>query len=160
LLLGVALLLSLHRPLLRRGWTPEQIGALFYRATQTMLLRLPRPLRGLIGSSLYWKGQPEALHAGIVGKSSDPGPRFVADFLPGEGRGFSFGVDYHRCAIVELLGQLGNPELAPHICPLDFAQSEVLGWGLQRSGSIARGASRCDFRYTRGGPTQAWTPGS
>lgn len=44
-------------------------------------------------------------------------------------------------------------DFAPHICLDDIIGSEVLGWGLVRTETLAQGGTRCDFRFKRGGAT-------
>ncbi len=43
---------------------------------------------------------------------------------------------------------------APYICLSDVALSEALDWGLVRTGTLADGCERCDFRFSPGGPTR------
>ena len=52
-----------------------------------------------------------------------------------------------ECGIDKLYQAQGVPELAPSLCALDFLVSEAERTGLTRQGTLAQGASRCDFRY-------------
>ncbi len=47
----------------------------------------------------------------------------------------------------------GALELAPYVCSVDKVASEMLGWGLVRTTTLAEGGDRCDFRFKRGGQT-------
>ena len=62
-----------------------------------------------------------------------------------------FGMDYTRCGLVELCKDEGCPELAKYMCSLDFLLADVMGVHLERTGTLAEGADKCDFRYTRKG---------
>ena len=44
-------------------------------------------------------------------------------------------------------------ELAPYVCAVDKVASEMLGWGLSRTMTLAEGCERCDFRFKKGGMT-------
>lgn len=74
---------------------------------------------------------------------------FVFQFIDGAGKGFDFGVDYTECAIVKFLRAEGAAELAPQLCQLDAPMCRALGIGLRRTGTLAAGALRCDFRFSR-----------
>jgi hypothetical protein len=41
-------------------------------------------------------------------------------------------------------------ELAPYVCAVDKVASEMLGWGLTRTMTIAEGFEKCDFRFKKG----------
>ncbi|MCB9756293.1 MAG: L-2-amino-thiazoline-4-carboxylic acid hydrolase [Myxococcales bacterium] len=58
--------------------------------------------------------------------------------------------DVHECALVKYFAREGVPELGPLICKLDDLIAGYMdGVTLERGGTIAGGASRCDFRYRR-----------
>lgn len=78
---------------------------------------------------------------------------WIASYVPGA-RAPDYGVDYHRCAIRDLAIAAGAADFAPYICNSDAIGSEVFGWGLTRTETLAQGGARCDFRFERGGPTR------
>jgi len=45
-------------------------------------------------------------------------------------------------------------ELAPYICTADIIYSDLFGWGLTRTKTIAEGFEKCDFRFKKGGKTK------
>ena len=58
--------------------------------------------------------------------------------------------DVQRCPLSDFFARQGAPEVGPLICKLDDVIVDVLpGVTLERTGTIAAGASRCDFRYRR-----------
>ncbi|MEP6463038.1 MAG: L-2-amino-thiazoline-4-carboxylic acid hydrolase [Frankiaceae bacterium] len=64
-----------------------------------------------------------------------------------------------RCPVADYLGSRGAAELcAGSWCNLDYALAEMWGARLQRTGTLAAGATCCDFRFhsqlTVGEPTQ------
>lgn len=58
--------------------------------------------------------------------------------------------DVKACALVRYLRERGAPELGPLFCRIDDIMAGFIdGVALERSGTIAQGAERCDFRYRR-----------
>jgi hypothetical protein len=61
-----------------------------------------------------------------------------------------FGFDLTRCPFADYLRPLGLGELCERtICATDFRAAEERGVVLTRTGTLAGGAARCDFRFTR-----------
>ena len=61
-------------------------------------------------------------------------------------------LDVDRCPLAEFFARQGTPEVGPLICRLDDVMVEAIdGVELRRTGTIAAGAARCDFRYRRSG---------
>lgn len=79
---------------------------------------------------------------------------FEIRYLTGDGGDFDTGVDYTACGNLELARRLGATEFAPYVCMSDIPLSDGLGWGLQRTQTLADGCSHCDFRFKRGAPTR------
>ncbi len=65
--------------------------------------------------------------------------------------GIDRGMNITSCAICHLFGKHDAMELVPYMCSFDDVVSDSRGDGLRRTGSIALGADRCDFRYKTGG---------
>jgi hypothetical protein len=78
---------------------------------------------------------------------------FVLNYVEGDGREFDYGVDYIECANCKFLRAENAFELAPYACATDKPISELMGWGLTRTMTIAEGFSKCDFRFKKGGET-------
>lgn len=73
---------------------------------------------------------------------------WVVDILPGNEE-YDLGYDYHECGIVKLCKDEGCPEIAKYLCKLDFLLADMMGMELKRTGTLAEGYERCDFRYSR-----------
>jgi hypothetical protein len=78
---------------------------------------------------------------------------YVLNFIEGDGRSFDYGIDYTKCTACKFLKQQGAVELAPLMCSFDKSASEILGWGLTRTMTLANGDEKCDFRFKKGGKT-------
>ena len=73
---------------------------------------------------------------------------WVVDILPGNDE-YDRGYDYHECGICKLCQDEGCPELAAYLCRMDYVLADIMHMELVRTGTIAEGASYCDFRYSR-----------
>lgn len=71
-----------------------------------------------------------------------------------EGADFDWGYNVTSCAIYHSAAQREAMEFVPYLCAVDDVMSDKGNQGLRRSGSLAVGATHCDFRYQRGGQPQ------
>jgi hypothetical protein len=151
--------LAMYRALQRHGGTVEQAGKLAYQASAAYLRAYPPFLRRLFGRRTFSRRYVARVRqrAAESQQRQYPGD-YVYNFVEGDGQTFDYGVDYVECASVKFLQQQGAPELAPYLCAADKLYSEMLGWGLQRTMTLAEGADRCDFRFRRGGETRVAIP--
>ena len=75
---------------------------------------------------------------------------FVYDFVePGPGDSFEFGINYKACGFCKFAGRHGDKEILPNICGLDFDAYATRGIRLERTQTLAGGASHCNFRFSR-----------
>jgi hypothetical protein len=61
--------------------------------------------------------------------------------------GFGYGVDILECGICKLFNKHGYNKYAPILCEVDEVTSSLAGLKLIRRGTIANGATKCDFRW-------------
>ena len=62
---------------------------------------------------------------------------------------YEFGFDYLECGVCKLCRDEGCPELAKHLCRLDYMLVEIMGLHLERTMVLAEGAPKCDFRFSK-----------
>jgi hypothetical protein len=75
---------------------------------------------------------------------------FVYDFVEsGPGDSFDFGINYKACGFCKFADRHGDQEILPHICGLDFEAYATRGIRLERTQTLAGGASHCNFRFSR-----------
>lgn len=75
---------------------------------------------------------------------------FVYDFVaPGPNDTFEFGINYKACGFCKFAGRHGDQEILPNICGLDFDAYATRGIHLERTQTLAGGASHCNFRFSR-----------
>ena len=82
-------------------------------------------------------------------RSERPG-EFVFEVIAADDKG-AWGVNILSCAICHQFSKHGAMDLVPYMCAGDDVLSDRFDQGLRRTGTIALGAHRCDFRYHPGG---------
>ena len=63
--------------------------------------------------------------------------------------GFGYGFDILECGICKLYEKHNYKRFASILCEVDHITSSLAGLKLVRSGTIANGAKKCDFRFIR-----------
>lgn len=86
--------------------------------------------------------------AGRVSAAGHP-DGFVAKIITdkNETYGLGYGVDILECGICKLFNKHGYSRYAKILCEVDEITSGLAGLQLIRSGTIANGALKCDFRW-------------
>lgn len=75
---------------------------------------------------------------------------FAYEFVePGPEDNFEFGIDYKACGFCKFAARHGDTEILPSICGLDFDDYATRGVHLERTQTLAGGASHCNFRFSR-----------
>lgn len=83
---------------------------------------------------------------------------FVFEIVEGDGGDTDWGIDISACAVCHAFGRHDAMDLVPYMCASDDVQSDAADQGLRRSGTIALGSHRCDFRYKHGGEARRLAP--
>jgi hypothetical protein len=154
-LLPTSRYLAVYRALQKRGATVEDAGRLIYEMCEAEAKAIPGPVRRLMGylwfSPLFLRRVRK--RAAESQKRQYPGG-YVFTYVAGDGRDFDWGIDYTECSGCKLLTAQDAMELAPYVCAVDKVTSELLGWGLTRTMTLAEGFEKCDFRFKKGGQTR------
>jgi hypothetical protein len=75
---------------------------------------------------------------------------FAYDFVePGPGDDFEFGINYTACGFCKFAARHGDKDILPNICGLDFVAYAARGIHLERTQTLAGGASHCNFRFSQ-----------
>lgn len=146
--------LAIYRALQKQGYTVEDAGQLIYEISEAEVKSYPKFLSRLIEylwfSPLFlWRIKKRAKNS----QQREYPDSFVIEYVEGDGSSFDYGIDYTECANCKFLSKQHALELAPYICATDKVVSEVLGWGLSRTMTLADGNTKCDFRFKKGGKT-------
>ena len=153
--------LAVYRALQKQGRTVEEAGRLIYRMGTEEALAIPLLGRQVMevlwfsGGSGSWSRKGQSSHSNAYTPAN-----FVMNYVEGDGQEFDYGVDYIECANCKFLQAENAFEIAPYVCATDKPISELMGWGLYRTTTIADGSPICRFRFKKGGKTQVVIPQS
>lgn len=146
---------AISRVLRRHGVPLQVIGDIERDAYQAQLLTVPEAER-LAAGRQFLSAENQALLREQAAHSMTPGHRetFPADFFydfvePGPDDNFEFGINYKACGFCKFAAQHGDKEILPNICGLDFVAYAARGIHLERTQTLAGGATHCDFRFSR-----------
>jgi hypothetical protein len=143
--------MAISRVLRRHGVALPVIGEIERETYKAQLLTLPEAER-LAAGRQFLSPENQALLREQAAKShaQEFSEDFVYDFVePGPGDRFEFGINYTACGICKFADRHGDKEILPNICGLDFDAYATQGIRLERSQTLAGGASHCNFRFSR-----------
>ena len=143
--------MAIGRVLQRHGVPPPAIGAIERETYTAHLLTEPAAKRLATGRQ-FLSAENQALlrEQAAMSRANEYPDDFVYDFVePGPGEKFEFGIDYKACGFCKFAGRHGDEDILPHICGLDFEAYATRGIHLERTQTLAGGASHCNFRFSR-----------
>lgn len=153
--------LAVYRALQRQGRTIEDAGRLTIEIGAEELKAIPFIARRFISYLWFSQWFKERIKRRAIDSQQRRYPgNYVLTYVEGDGREFDYGVDYTECASCKLLQAENAFELAPYVCAVDQIASELLGWGLTRTMTLAEKSHKCDFRFKKGGKTHVALPQS
>lgn len=98
-----------------------------------------------------WLGQIliRAFHRRVSVNANEAG--FIANIVTDkrETYGLGYGIDIIECGICKLFKKHNYSKYASILCEVDEITSKQAGLRLIRTGTIANGAKKCDFRFKR-----------
>ena len=153
--------LGIFKAFREHGKTVEEVGRLVYEIGEAEINAIPGLARRAIGImwfSRWFKGRLQKRVA-LSRERKYPAGYSVA-FVQGDGIEFDYEFDYIECAVLNFYRQQGAAELVRYLCAIDKIASELLGWGLHRTMTLADGGSRCDFQFKKDGKTCVTIPPS
>jgi hypothetical protein len=143
--------MAIGRVLRRHGVSLAMIGEIERESYTAQLLTVPETER-LASGRQFMSPENQALLREQAAKSrrEEYPDDFVYDFVePGAGDNFDFGINYTACGFCKFAARHGDQEILPHICGLDFEAYATRGIRLERTQTLAGGASHCNFRFSR-----------
>jgi hypothetical protein len=143
--------IAIGRVLRRHGVPLAVIGDIERETYKAQLLTVPEAERLASGrqfmspeNQAWMREQAVKSHAGEFPED------FVYDFVePGPGDTFEFGINYKACGFCKFAARHGDKEILPSICGLDFEAYATHNIRLERTQTLAGGASHCNFRFSR-----------
>jgi hypothetical protein len=147
--------MAISRVLRRHGVSLSVIGEIERETYKAQLLTTSEVER-LASGRQFMSSENQALLREQAARSATAAHReefpedFVYDFVePGPDDNFEFGINYKACGFCKFAGRHGDKEILPNICGLDFDAYATRGIQLERTQTLAGGASHCDFRFSR-----------
>ncbi|WP_316224807.1 MULTISPECIES: L-2-amino-thiazoline-4-carboxylic acid hydrolase [unclassified Bradyrhizobium] len=147
--------MAISRVLRRHGVPVSVIGEIERETYKAQLLAVPAEER-LASGRQFMSSENQSLLREQATRSTTESHRkefpedFVYDFVePGRGDNFEFGINYKACGFCKFAARHGDQEILPNICGLDFDAYAARGIHLERTQTLAGGASHCNFRFSR-----------
>jgi hypothetical protein len=147
---GCAANLALYLALKERGVDAHGFGVAMLQGMATGREREPAPAQPADDRPVQERFAG-FLEAANESQSEAESGEFVFEAFLGDRKDSDWGMNVKSCAICSLFAQHDAMDLVPYMCATDDVESDLDSQGLRRSGTIALGASQCDFRYKRGG---------
>jgi len=153
--------LGTYKAFQEHGKTVEEVGQLVYEIGEAELKAIPGFVRRAVGIVWFsrWFTARLKKRAALSQERKYPGGYVVA-YLQGDGKEFDYEFDYIECAVYNFFRQQGAVELVPYLCAIDKIASELMGWGLRRTMTLADGGVKCDFQFKKDGMTYVTIPQS
>lgn len=160
-LLPTSRYLAIYQTFQKHGRTVEEAGRLVYEMGEAEIEAIPGWVRRVIRDLWFSRWFAKRLQKRAVSSQERKySGGYVLAYIEGDDQDFDFGIDYIECASCKLLNEQGAAELTAYVCAVDKVASEMLGWGLRRTMTLAEGGERCDFRFKKGGKTCVTIPQS
>src|SRR5262245_20266519 len=143
--------MAIGRVLRRHGVALSVIGDIERETYKAQLLTVPEPERLASGRQFMSAENQASLREQAAKSRAEEYPEdFVYECVePGPGDNFDFGINYKACGFCKFAARHGDQEILPHICGLDFEAYATLGIRLERTQTLAGGASHCNFRFSQ-----------
>jgi len=146
--------MAISRVLRRHGVALSVIGEIERETYKAQLLTVPEAERLASGRQFMSSENQAFLREQAIKSLQKEFPEdFVYDFVePDTGDSFEFGINYKACGFCKLAARHGDKDILPNICGLDFVAYAARGIRLERTQTLAGGASHCNFRFSRLAP--------
>ena len=153
-LINAAILLPVLRTFEKEGLKFNEIGKLAYELFEAFYKVIP-PTDDIFSDTYLDKEKEHAINSKLRKYPGD----WVFDFVEGNGKTFTFGVDYSECGVYKFYKSQDAEHFMPLVCLADYARSRAYGYGLKCTQTIGNGAKICDFRYIKDGTSpRVWPP--
>ena len=142
---------AIGRVLRRHGVSLPMIGDIERETYKAQLLTVPEDERLASGRQFMSPENQAWMREQAVKSHAQEFPGdFVYDFVePSPEDNFEFGINYKACGFCKFAARHGDDEILSHICGLDFDAYATRGIRLERTQTLAGGASHCNFRFSR-----------
>jgi hypothetical protein len=142
--------MAIGRVLRRHGVPMSVIGEIERETFKAQMLTVPEAERLASGRQFMSPENQALLREQAIKSHQKEFPEdFVYDFVEaGPDDNFEFGINYKACGFCKFAARHGDKEIVPNLCGLDFDAYATRGIRLERTQTLAGGASHCDFRFS------------
>jgi hypothetical protein len=150
--------MAISRVLRRHSVPLPVIGDIERETLKAQMLTMPEAERLALGRQFLSSENQTLLREQAANSVSESHRKafpedFVYEFVePGPGDKFEFGINYKGCGFCKFAARHGDKETLPSICGLDFDDYATRGIHLERTQTLAGGASHCNFRFSQLAP--------
>ncbi|MDL2354578.1 MAG: L-2-amino-thiazoline-4-carboxylic acid hydrolase [Pseudomonadota bacterium] len=147
--------MAISRVLRRHGVPVPVIGEIERDTYKAQLLSVPEAERLASGRQFMSSENQTLLREQAATSATESHQKqfpadFVYDFVqPGPDDNFEFGINYRACGFCKSAARHEDQEILPNICGLDFVAYAARGIHLERTQTLAGGATHCNFRFSR-----------
>jgi len=142
--------LSLYKTLCKHGYGDDYIGDLCYRIAEDFVNKQPKwaaKLQGMLAGSGMFKSMYRKLSENS--QKREYAGDFVVQYVEGDGTNYDYGFDFTECGICKLFQAENASQFTKHMCRIDYLTTSFNGIELIRTGTIANGHEKCDFRFRK-----------
>jgi len=142
--------MAIGRVMRRHGVALQTINEIGAEGLKAQLLAEPEADRMAAGRQFMSAENRAALrqHAAQSQKEAYPDDFVYEVVEPGPGDNFEFGINYRACGFCKFAAKHGDQDILPNICAVDSAAYAVRGIHLDRTQTLASGATYCNFRFS------------
>ncbi|MBN2224335.1 MAG: L-2-amino-thiazoline-4-carboxylic acid hydrolase [Deltaproteobacteria bacterium] len=150
-IIEAAVILAFYKELAIREVPLANISRIVHETIRRRVRRYPRLVLRLAGrlKESRWFIKRRARQAQRSRERRYPGD-WVFTFVPGDGKGLLYGLDFTECGICTLYRAHGADRAIPINCAVDFIVADAFGMKLTRTKTVAGGGEVCNFRYMKG----------
>lgn len=156
------MLVAMGEYLKQYGMTAEEIGRLMTTAYERRMLKIPKPVRKLMGrlltsTKVLNRLFPKKDARNVANAAKNPGSFETKTQTPPEA-GYDFSYHNLVCPLANFAKRHGYGEYMPYLCNLDYVMFGIAGVPLFREHTCFNG-SYCDFKLKVGAePMPYWPP--
>lgn len=125
----------------------EQFGAMVKVTMQAPLIQKAFGGKNPFDSAYQQKKVQKDAVANAASSSSF---NWITETIPGRDQN-EYRTNYRQCGLCALGRQEHHEDLIPYMCEMDYISVELMGGVLHRTGTLATGASCCDFYVCKKG---------
>ncbi|MHC4168138.1 MAG: L-2-amino-thiazoline-4-carboxylic acid hydrolase [Planctomycetota bacterium] len=153
--------IALYRVLQKRGVSTQECGRMVVLIAEERLKSVPGFVLRLLGWCMHTPIGRRWIRKTYVESCDKPDSAYTvrAEFVPGSGKEFDFGVDIYECGLCRYFHDQNADDIMPYVCLIDQVQARAMKVGVRRTETLASGGSKCDFRWKKGWQVEnPWPP--